>query len=73
MFYTSVPVVVLGVFDKDVDAVTSLQFSKLYTPGIRDGFFNRKIFAWEALHGLLGSLILAGLPAGTFSILKCYI
>ena len=68
MFYTSLPVVVLGVCDKDVDAVSSVRYSKLYTPGIRDGFFNRKVFAMEAVKGLYSSLMLMGLPAGTFKI-----
>ena len=81
MFYTSLPVVVLGVCDKDVDAVSSVRYSKLYTPGIRDGFFNRKVFAMEAVKGLYSSLMLMGLPAGTLfqyyiydtiTILKCF-
>lgn len=70
MFYTSMPVVVLGVFDKDVDATASHRYSKLYTPGIRDAFFNRRVFAMEAVKGLYSSLMLMGLPAGTLTYLR---
>ena len=65
VFYTSLPIIVLGIFDKDVDAVASVRYGRLYSPGIRSQFFNRRLFAMDALRGLLASLVLAGLPAGT--------
>ena len=68
--FTSLPIVVVGIFDKDVDAVASVRFGRLFTPGIRDAFFNRKLFAFDAVWGLVGSLVVAGFPAGTDLIFR---
>ncbi len=62
------PIIALGVFDKDVDAVGSLRYPSLFTPGIENKFFNRKLFAFSAIHGLFSSLVLAGVPMGTFKV-----
>ena len=65
VFFTSMPIIVVGIFDKDVDSVASIRYGKLYAPGITSQFFNRKLFAMDAMRGLFSSLVLAGLPAGT--------
>ena len=62
------PIIVVGVFDKDVDTVASIRYGKLYSPGVSSQFFNRKLFAVDAMRGLFSSLVLAGFSAGTNSI-----
>ena len=64
MIYTAMPVLALGTFDKDVDERMSLKFSKLYTPGQVNMFFNRTRFAQSAIHGILTSLVLFGVTLG---------
>ena len=44
VFFTSMPIIVVGVFDKDVDTVASIRYGKLYSPGVSSQFFNRKLF-----------------------------
>ncbi|KOB65183.1 Phospholipid-transporting atpase 1 (Aminophospholipid flippase 1), partial [Operophtera brumata] len=44
LFYTSLPVLALGVFEQDVSDVTSLQFPKLYAPGHTSQLFNKAEF-----------------------------
>ena len=68
VFFTSMPIIVVGVFDKDVDTVASIRYGKLYSPGVSSQFFNRKLFAVDAMRGLFSSLVLAGFSAGTNSI-----
>ena len=68
VIFTSLPIVIVGIFDKDVDAVASIRFGRLFTPGIWNTFFNRRLFAFEAMWGLFSSLVVAGLPAGTFHL-----
>lgn len=67
MIYTAMPVLALGTFDKDVDERMSLKFSKLYTPGQVNMFFNRTRFAQSAIHGILTSLVLFGVTLGRWS------
>ncbi|XP_055352737.1 phospholipid-transporting ATPase ID-like [Paramacrobiotus metropolitanus] len=44
LFYTSLPILALGVFDQDVNDNNSLEFPKLYSPGQRNLFFNKREF-----------------------------
>ena len=55
----------MGIFDQDVDAKASIRYPGLYTYGISNEGFTRKLFAMDALRGLFSSLILAGFFAGT--------
>ena len=68
LFYTSQPVLALGVFDQDVDAATSTKFPKLYTPGLESSAFNKQEFFRSALQGFLTSCVLFFLTYGTFFI-----
>ena len=61
------PCLVMGIFDQDVDAKASIRYPGLYTYGISNEGFTRKLFAMDALRGLFSSLILAGFFAGTNS------
>lgn len=53
MFFTSLPVLVMGVFDQDVNDEYSLRYPKLYIPGQYDLFFNMRTFANSVLHGMI--------------------
>jgi len=43
LFYTSQPVLALGVFDQDVSAEYSSKFPQLYAPGLSSSLFNKKV------------------------------
>ncbi|KAA0196927.1 hypothetical protein HAZT_HAZT007978, partial [Hyalella azteca] len=58
LFYTALPVLALGSFDQDVNEDYSLRFPKLYTPGLENRWFNKKIFVRSAGHGVLTSGVL---------------
>uniref|UniRef100_T1JEU8 Phospholipid-transporting ATPase n=1 Tax=Strigamia maritima TaxID=126957 RepID=T1JEU8_STRMM len=66
VFYTSLPVLALGVFDQDVSERNSLRYPKLYTPGHSNLLFNKKEFLKSVGHGILSSLILFFIPYGAF-------
>ncbi|CAF0853814.1 unnamed protein product [Adineta steineri] len=58
IFFTTFPVVTLGVHDQDISASHSISRPHLYIIGQKDQLFNRKIFAECALHGLITSCII---------------
>ncbi len=58
LFYTSQPVLALGVFDQDVDSEYSLKFPRLYHPGRHSALFNKKEMFKSALQGFLTSCVL---------------
>ena len=58
LFYTSQPVLALGIFDQDVDDKLSVKFPKLYTPGLTSSFFNKQEFFRSALQGFVTSCVL---------------
>ncbi|CAF1236658.1 unnamed protein product [Rotaria sordida] len=62
VFFTSLPVLALGVFDQDISADHSLNKAYLYTPGQNDEFFNKKIFAESVIHGILTSCVIFFVP-----------
>ncbi|CAH1637369.1 unnamed protein product [Spodoptera littoralis] len=62
LFYTSLPVLALGVFEQDVSDTTSLQFPKLYAPGHTSQLFNKTEFIKSTLHGCFTSLVLFLIP-----------
>ncbi|CAH0588005.1 unnamed protein product [Chrysodeixis includens] len=66
LFYTSLPVLALGVFEQDVADSTSLQFPKLYAPGHTSQLFNKTEFIKSTLHGCFTSLVLFLIPYGTY-------
>jgi phospholipid-translocating ATPase len=65
LFYTSLPVLALGIFDQDVNDVNSLKYPKLYTPGHLNLLFNKAEFFKSAMHGCLTSCVLFFIPYGT--------
>ncbi|XP_051169972.1 phospholipid-transporting ATPase ID isoform X3 [Leptopilina boulardi] len=66
LFYTSLPVLAVGIFDQDVNDKNSLMYPKLYTPGHQNLLFNKKEFCWSAVHGFYASCVLFLVPYGTY-------
>ncbi|XWS60364.1 hypothetical protein CRYUN_Cryun07bG0029600 [Craigia yunnanensis] len=58
IFFTSLPVIALGVFDQDVSSRLCLKFPLLYQEGIQNVLFSwLRIFAW-AFNGVLSATII---------------
>lgn len=66
VFYTSLPVLALGIFDQDVNDKNSLKYPRLYTPGHENLFFNKKEFLKSIAHGVITSFVLFFIPYGAF-------
>ncbi|NWQ66844.1 AT8B3 ATPase, partial [Neopipo cinnamomea] len=56
IFYTSYPVLSVGLLEQDVSAKKSLEFPELYVIGQQDELFNYRIFGVTLLHGVGTSL-----------------
>ncbi|XP_076466035.1 phospholipid-transporting ATPase ID-like [Babylonia areolata] len=67
VFYTSLPILALGVFDQDVDEAHCIRYPKLYLPGIHNSLFNIKVFLWSVIEGFVSSLILFFIPYGALT------
>ncbi|XWS51296.1 hypothetical protein CRYUN_Cryun12cG0164700 [Craigia yunnanensis] len=58
VFFTSLPVIALGVFDQDVSSLLCLKFPLLYQEGVQNVLFSwRRIIAW-AFNGVLSATII---------------
>ncbi|XP_023217447.1 probable phospholipid-transporting ATPase IM [Centruroides sculpturatus] len=66
VFYTSLPVLALGIFDQDVNDKNSLRYPKLYAPGHLNLLFNKMEFLKSVAHGIITSFILFFIPYGAF-------
>lgn len=64
LFYTSLPVLGLGIFEQDVSDKHSLEYPKLYSPGLNNSLFNTKEFVKSVIHGVFSSLVLFLIPYG---------
>lgn len=64
LFYTSLPVLAVGMFDQDVNDKNSIIYPQLYRPGHYNMFFNKKEFFRSALQGCYISLVLFFIPFG---------
>ena len=78
LFYTSQPVLALGIFDQDVNDKLSVKFPKLYTPGLTSSLFNKQEFFRSALQGFVTSCVLffmnyGKLRKGIFTMTKKYV
>ncbi|KAF1657217.1 Phospholipid-transporting ATPase IK, partial [Aptenodytes patagonicus] len=56
IFYTSYPVLSMGLLEQDVSAKKSLEFPELYVIGQQDELFNYRVFGITLLHGVSTSL-----------------
>uniref|UniRef100_A0A8C6NLB8 Phospholipid-transporting ATPase n=1 Tax=Nothobranchius furzeri TaxID=105023 RepID=A0A8C6NLB8_NOTFU len=64
--YSSLPVLLVGLLDQDVNDRLSLKFPKLYLPGQQETMFNYKNFFISLFHGIFVSLIIFFIPYGAF-------
>uniref|UniRef100_A0A3Q1EZJ4 Phospholipid-transporting ATPase n=1 Tax=Acanthochromis polyacanthus TaxID=80966 RepID=A0A3Q1EZJ4_9TELE len=64
--YSSLPVLLVGLLDQDVNDRLSLKFPKLYLPGQQGTLFNYKNFFISLFHGIFVSLIIFFIPYGAF-------
>ena len=62
LLYTALPIMLLGVFDQDVSEGILLKFPQLYNTGIRDAFYNTKVFGSWILTGTIESFVISILP-----------
>ena len=66
--YTSLPVLVLGIFEQDVCDTLSTRYPRIYWPGLGHRFFNPLSFASAALHGVATSVLVFFVPIGTYAV-----
>uniref|UniRef100_A0A3Q3LTP8 Phospholipid-transporting ATPase n=1 Tax=Labrus bergylta TaxID=56723 RepID=A0A3Q3LTP8_9LABR len=64
--YSSLPVLLVGLLDQDVNDKLSLKFPKLYLPGQKGALFNYRNFFISLFHGIFVSLIIFFIPYGAF-------
>ncbi|XP_028273801.1 phospholipid-transporting ATPase IC [Parambassis ranga] len=64
--YSSLPVLLVGLLDQDVNDRLSLKFPKLYLPGQQGTLFNYRNFFISLFHGIFVSLITFFIPYGAF-------
>ncbi|XP_071321667.1 phospholipid-transporting ATPase IC [Trachinotus anak] len=64
--YSSLPVLLVGLLDQDVNDKLSLKFPKLYLPGQQGTLFNYRNFFVSLFHGIFVSLIIFFIPYGAF-------
>jgi len=67
LFYTAIPVFVLGIVDQDVSRGMSLRFPELYEIGTKQIYFNNRVFLAWVTSGVWHSLMVFLLPFFTFS------
>ncbi|XP_062516349.1 phospholipid-transporting ATPase ID-like isoform X2 [Corticium candelabrum] len=58
VIFTSLPVLVLGILDQDVDEATCLRYPKLYVPGQQNRLFNVKVFLLSLFNAIVVSTFL---------------
>ncbi|XP_004238741.1 phospholipid-transporting ATPase 3-like isoform X1 [Solanum lycopersicum] len=58
VIFTALPVIILGLFEKDVSASLSKKYPELYKEGIRNTFFKWRVVATWAFFAVYQSLIL---------------
>ncbi|KAH9913379.1 phospholipid-translocating P-type ATPase [Amylocystis lapponica] len=68
LIFTSLPVMVLGAFDQDINAKAALAFPQLYVRGIRGLEYTRSKFWMYMLDGLYQSVIVFFIPYFSWSL-----
>ncbi len=59
---TAFPIMILGIFDRDVEAHTVLEYPELYHQGHKDHYFNAKVFIVNVLNGVYQSFVCFFIP-----------
>ncbi|KZT06691.1 phospholipid-translocating P-type ATPase [Laetiporus sulphureus 93-53] len=67
LLFTSLPVIVLGAFDQDINAKAALAYPQLYIRGIRGLEYTRLKFWLYMLDGLYQSVVVFFIPYATWS------
>ncbi|XP_035822089.1 phospholipid-transporting ATPase 1 isoform X2 [Zea mays] len=62
VLYTSLPTIVVGILDKDLNKATLIAYPKLYGSGQRDDKYNVNLFVLNMLEALWQSLVVFYLP-----------
>ncbi|KAH6879592.1 phospholipid-transporting ATPase 1 [Coprinopsis sp. MPI-PUGE-AT-0042] len=62
LVFTSLPVIVLGAFDQDINAKAALAFPQLYVRGIRGLEYTRAKFWWYMIDGFYQSAVVFFIP-----------
>ncbi|XP_027008475.2 phospholipid-transporting ATPase IC isoform X1 [Tachysurus fulvidraco] len=66
VLYSSLPVLLVGLLDQDVNDKLSLRFPRLYLPGQQGSLFNYRNFFISLFNGIFTSLIIFFIPYGAF-------
>ncbi|XP_066458625.1 phospholipid-transporting ATPase IC-like isoform X2 [Eleutherodactylus coqui] len=66
LLYSSLPIIVIGLKDQDVNDRLSMQCPSLYIPGQKGQLFNYTKFFLSIFHGTVSSLIIFFIPYGAF-------
>ncbi|KAM9331027.1 phospholipid-transporting ATPase IC-like [Gastrophryne carolinensis] len=64
LVYSSLPVIIVGLQDQDVNDKLSMQCPSLYIPGQKGLLFNYRKFILSLIHGTLASLVIFFIPYG---------
>ncbi|XP_072050739.1 probable phospholipid-transporting ATPase IM [Amphiura filiformis] len=67
IFFTSMPVLSMGIFDKDVSEKMCIRFPELYKPGQENKFFNYYVFGSSLFQGAVTSIVIFFIPYGAFA------
>ena len=62
IFYSAFPILLLGVYDRDVSAATAMRYAQLYAPGVRDAYFNSSVFWGWLVQALYEGLLFVAVP-----------
>jgi magnesium-transporting ATPase (P-type) len=62
VLFTSLPVITLGVFDRDINADIVMKFPEVYQSGHKDVFFNFTIFLSYTLNSIFHSAVCFFIP-----------
>ena len=62
VFYTSLPIIFYGMYDRDIDYKLVLKYPQIYMDGIRNELFNQKTFSLWVWDSVLESVLLTVFP-----------
>jgi phospholipid-transporting ATPase len=62
LMFTSLPILLLGIYDMDVEADVVYKYPALYAAGIRNEHFNTKVFWTSNINAVFDSIILTYIP-----------
>mmetsp|Transcript_4738 Transcript_4738/g.4784 ORF Transcript_4738/g.4784 Transcript_4738/m.4784 type:complete len:244 (-) Transcript_4738:250-981(-) len=62
LFYTSLPIILLAVYDMDIQRDIVYRFPQLYEIGVKNLYFNASIFWWQIFNAIVDAVLLTFLP-----------